>query len=142
MLKNLFIAVLMLGFLTLVSPSAQAAREAGEIKTITQAADALKSAHPDLSQNLNQMAQQEQSEQKKKKKPMEGLSQQQMQSNVKTLRDSASALQSSNANLAKDLTKIADRDEKMMMKSTGTGASQTQQGATPSSRGGMGGGGY
>ena len=128
MLKNLFIAVLMFGSLMLLSATAQAAREAGDMKTITQAADALKSSHPDLSKNLNQIAQEEQAEEAQGAKAGKMMSPQQMQSEVKTLRDSASALQSTNANLAKDLNKVADKEEKMMKKETGAGTSTMPQG--------------
>ena len=72
-----------------------------KIKTLNEAAAALKQSSPDLSAGLSKYAEEE---------AMEG----QQKEHIKLLRDSAAALESSNPALADTLTKMADRHQKRM----------------------------
>ncbi len=105
MLKYLLTVVSIFGLLLVFPPAAHSALESADIDTINQAADALQSSDPDLSQNLSQFAQDQEAAQ------TQGQAVMTEQSDIQLLRDSSSALQETDPQLADQVGQIADKAE-------------------------------
>jgi methylthioribose-1-phosphate isomerase len=100
------------------------AREEAFVKLLNDSSVSLKASRPDLAADLTKLADEEAKELQegkegmKHKKELEGKAEKEMEgrreANLKLLRDSAAALQTSHPDLAADLTKTADRKAKRM----------------------------
>ncbi len=95
--------------------------EKDQIKVLNDATAALKQSNPDLSVDLTKYANEEaneMNEKKEEKKELEGKNEEAMEKehkgHIKLLRDSATALQKSNPELAESLIKMADRSAERM----------------------------
>jgi len=117
----IFLAVVSVGSFAGVSFAHEEHHEAF-VKLLNDSAAALQSSHPDLAAGLTKFSNEEANEKEEKgeKKELEGKEEDEMHehraAHLKLLRDSAAALKASHPDLAADLTKKADRNEKKIKK--------------------------
>ena len=124
LLKGMVMGLVVTGFMVLLS-SASFADEGhhgkDKIKLLNDSAAALAKSNPDLAASLTKYANEEaakKQEKGKEKKELEGAQEDQMKArraeHMKLFKDSAAALEKSNPDLAKRMTKMADHMAKRM----------------------------
>ena len=121
LLKSMAVGLFVVGLIAFLATASFAKDKYPEafIKTLNDSAVALQKSNPDLAKGLTEFAKEEESEKLEKEEKNEAKEMNEpeamkgrKEAHIKLLKDSAAALQKSHPDLAKELTKHADRKSK------------------------------